>query len=51
MEHQLVAYQGGIFNKVWDVLGQQVQAVENRGAPVRQALDVVQERGTQILRA
>ncbi|GGW82641.1 ABC transporter substrate-binding protein [Streptomyces lomondensis] len=51
MEHQLVAYQGGIFNKVWDVLGQQVQAVENRGVPVRRALDVVQERGAQILRA
>ncbi|WP_077062660.1 extracellular solute-binding protein [Streptomyces sp. MP131-18] len=51
MEDQLVAYQGGVFNKIWDVLGGAVQAVENTGKPVGQALHEVQERGTEILRA
>ncbi|MER5214503.1 extracellular solute-binding protein [Streptomyces sp. NPDC002838] len=51
MAGQLVAYQGGIYNKVWDVLGQKVQAVQHHAVPVREALDEVQERGTEILRA
>ncbi|MFD5316642.1 extracellular solute-binding protein [Streptomyces sp. NPDC127098] len=51
MDRQLVAYQGGIFNKVWDILGQEVEAVQTRDVPVREALRQVQERGTQILRA
>jgi ABC-type glycerol-3-phosphate transport system substrate-binding protein len=51
MSNQLVAYQGGIFNKVWDVLGQKVESVQDHGAPVREVLRQVQDRGTQILRA
>lgn len=50
MDRQLVAYQGGVFNKVWDAFGQQVQAVQNRGKPVHEALRELQERGQEILR-
>jgi multiple sugar transport system substrate-binding protein len=51
MTDQLVAYQGGVFNKVWDFLDQGFQAVQHRPVPVREALDEVQERGTALLRA
>ncbi|MBA2813287.1 extracellular solute-binding protein [Streptomyces sp. KM273126] len=51
MEQQVVAFQGGLFNKVWDLLTQQVEAMESRGVPVKDVLQVLQERGTQILRA
>ncbi|WP_049572363.1 extracellular solute-binding protein [Streptomyces sp. SBT349] len=51
MDDQVVAYQGGVFNKIWDLLGVAVQAVENSGEPVDEALRTVQERGTELLRA
>ncbi|MCE7047781.1 ABC transporter substrate-binding protein [Streptomyces purpurascens] len=51
MGQQVVAFQGGLFNKVWDLLKQQVEAMEARGVPVDEVLRVLQERGTQILRA
>lgn len=49
LNQQGVAYQGGEFNKVWDLMGQKVQAVEDQGASVGAAMDVVQRRGAAIL--
>ncbi|RKN12582.1 ABC transporter substrate-binding protein [Streptomyces radicis] len=51
MAGQIVAYQGGVFNKIWDMLGVAVQAVENENDPVDEALRRVQARGTELLRA
>ncbi|HEY4389015.1 MAG TPA: sugar ABC transporter substrate-binding protein, partial [Ktedonobacteraceae bacterium] len=49
MGEMLVAYQGGIYNQVWEVFATQVEAVEDEDAPVQTALENVQQRGEAIL--
>ena len=49
LHQQEVAYQGGEFTKVWDVMGQQVQSVEELGTDPMKAMQTVQKRGTSIL--
>jgi len=49
MGDMLVAYQGGNYDQVWEVFATHVEAVEDQGAAVSQALQDVQQRGEAIL--